>query len=125
MHGPIGAPGVSANTTNDVMIIWIEGDAATSNADLAGGAGSQGNWLIDPSTGEPLYYPICNPTQANIDIINTNYAIPYFPIIYEICPDRNLKQLQPSFNGTNFDNNANQVYSEIACTSPTQMLLVY
>ena len=26
-HGPAGQPGVSPNTTDDVMILWIEGDA--------------------------------------------------------------------------------------------------
>ena len=28
-HGPAGAPGVSANTTDDVVVLWFEGDAST------------------------------------------------------------------------------------------------
>ena len=35
-HGPAGAPGVSANTTDDVVVLWFEGDASTTQADLEG-----------------------------------------------------------------------------------------
>ena len=29
-HGPAGQPGVGPNTTDDVMILWFEGDPSTS-----------------------------------------------------------------------------------------------
>ena len=31
-HGPAGYPGVNAGTTDDVMVIWVEGDGATADA---------------------------------------------------------------------------------------------
>ena len=33
-HGPAGEPGVSANTTDDVMILWFEGDPNTALSEL-------------------------------------------------------------------------------------------
>ncbi len=119
MHGPAGAPGVDANTTNDVMVIWVDGDGATTDAEVAGGTGSQGNWLVNSTTGLPLDYPVCNPVAADADAINADYAIGYFPTVYQICPDRSVIELDPAFNGTNFDNNAAEVYAGIACSSAT------
>ncbi len=119
MHGPAGAPGVDANTTNDVMVIWMDGDGSTTDAEVAGGAGSQGNWLVNSTTGLPLDYPVCNPAAADADAINADYAIGYFPTVYQICPDRSVIELDPAFNGTNFDNNAAEVYAGIACSSAT------
>lgn len=86
-HGPAGAPGVSAATTDDVMVIWIDGDGATTNADLAGtGSNTQGNWL-NP-TGTPIEYPVANPATALAGTINDDYAIAYYPTVYRICPNR-------------------------------------
>jgi len=86
-HGPAGAPGVSAATTDDVMVIWIDGDGTTTNADLAGtGPDTQGNWL-NP-TGTPIDYPVANPATALAATINDDYAIAYFPTVYRICPNR-------------------------------------
>jgi Secretion system C-terminal sorting domain len=119
MHGPAGAPGVDAATTNDVMVIWVDGDGSTTDAEVAGGAGSQGNWLLNSATGLPLDYPVCNPIAADADAINADYAIGYFPTVYQICPDRSVIELDPAFNGTNFDNNAAEVYAGIACSSAT------
>jgi len=69
-YGPSG--------TNEIMVFLIEGDAATTNADLHGtGGNTQGDWV----TGTP--YPIIdNATIAN------SYQITYFPTIYMITPDR-------------------------------------
>jgi hypothetical protein len=81
-HGPAGMPGVSANTTNSVMVIFIEGDGQTTNADLNGtGSNTQGDWV----TGTP--YPIID----NASIANT-LGIGYFPTIYTIYPDRYLEE---------------------------------
>ena len=45
-HGPAGATGVSPTTTDNVIVIFIEGDGQTTLADLQGTtSGTQGNWL--------------------------------------------------------------------------------
>jgi hypothetical protein len=86
-HGPAGAPGVSATTSDDVMVIWIDGDGTTTDADMAGtGSATQGNWL-NPS-GTPVEFPMANPATALANQINDDYAIAYFPTIYRICPNR-------------------------------------
>ncbi|MBL7941613.1 MAG: redoxin domain-containing protein, partial [Flavobacteriales bacterium] len=64
--------------TNEVMVFFIEGDAATTNDDLHGtGSSTQGDWVT--GTG----YPIID--DANIANL---YEITYFPTIYTICPSR-------------------------------------
>ncbi len=81
-HGPAGMPNVSPNTTDDVMVFFIEGDGGTLS-ELQGGGNSQGDWI----TGTP--YPILptysgsNPAQVTQD-----YQIGYWPTVYQICPDR-------------------------------------
>ena len=55
-HGPAGQPGVSPNTTDDVMILWFEGDAGTAESELENSA--LGNWL-EPD-GEVVHFPIIN-----------------------------------------------------------------
>jgi hypothetical protein len=85
-HGPAGMPNVNANTTDDVMVFFIEGDGG-SLAELQGGGNSQGDWI----TGTP--YPILptysgsNPAQVTQD-----YQIGYWPTVYQICPDRILTE---------------------------------
>jgi hypothetical protein len=81
-HGPAGYPNVSANTTDDVMVFFIEGDGG-SLAELQGGGNSQGDWI----TGTP--YPIL-PTYSgsNSSQVTTDYQIGYWPTVYQICPDR-------------------------------------
>jgi len=81
-HGPAGMPNVSATTTDDVMVFFIEGDESTLAA-LQGGSGSQGDWI----TGTP--YPII-PTYAgtNSTQVVSDYQIGYWPTVYMICPDR-------------------------------------
>ena len=49
-HGPAGQPGVSQNTTDDVMILWFEGDAGTSLGELENSA--LGNWLNPNGEGD-------------------------------------------------------------------------
>jgi hypothetical protein len=65
------------NGSDEVMVFYVEGDGATTNADLHGtGSNTQGDWV----TGTP--YPILDNAQ-----IADDYAITYFPTIYRICPD--------------------------------------
>jgi thiol-disulfide isomerase/thioredoxin len=65
------------NGSDEVMVFYVEGDGATTLADLNGtGGNTQGNWVA----GTP--YPILDNAQ-----IADDYAITYFPTVYRICPD--------------------------------------
>ena len=91
-HGPAGYPNVSPNTTDDVMVFFIEGDGGTL-AELNGGAGSQGDWV----TGTP--YPIL-PTYSgsNSAQVTTDYQIAFWPTVYQVCPDRIVTECGQSAN---------------------------
>jgi hypothetical protein len=91
-HGPAGAPGVSATTSDDVMVIWIEGDPSTSDASMLDGQGSIGNWL-NPTGSAPIQFPMANPNAAWTNSINNDYAIAYFPTVYRICPSRAVNEV--------------------------------
>ena len=53
-HGPTGGTGVSASTTNDVIVLWIEGDNSTTLADLQGtGGNTQGT--LDRRPGQRFW----------------------------------------------------------------------
>jgi hypothetical protein len=98
-HGPIGYPNVDSNTTNDVMVFFIEGDANTV-ANLGGsGGGTQGDWI----TGTP--YPIvCTDGTVNSTAVKNAYAVGYWPTIYKICPDRILVEAGQSSHPYNLVN---------------------
>ena len=83
-HGPAGEPGVSPNTTDDVMILWFEGDPSTALSELENS--NYGNWLNPNNAGE-IQFPIIND-----DNIADLYDLPYWPIIYTICPNRILSE---------------------------------
>ncbi len=86
-HGPAGQTGVAANTTDDVIVIFIEGDGTTNTADLHGtGSNTQGDWV----TG--VHHPIIDPAANIINSFNDDYAIGYFPTIYKICPNRIIEE---------------------------------
>jgi len=103
-HGPAGEPGVSANTTDDVMILWFEGDPNTALSELENS--SFGNWLAP--NGVALNYPIIND-----DNIASLYNLPYWPIIYTICPNRILKESSQV--------NAEAHYANLSeCIAPSQ-----
>ena len=77
-HGPAGMPGVSPNTTDDVMVFFIEGDNSTSAADLAGtGNNTRGNWIANTP------YPIIDNTSQT-----SAYKIAFWPTVYTVCPNR-------------------------------------
>jgi hypothetical protein len=91
-HGPAGYPNVSPNTTDDVMVFFIEGDGGTL-AELNGGGNSQGDWI----TGTP--YPIL-PTYSgsNSAQVTSDYQIGYWPTVYQVCPDRIVTECGQSAN---------------------------
>jgi thiol-disulfide isomerase/thioredoxin len=78
LYGPKG--------TNDLVVLFIEGDSKT-NTDCLYGLSScnyktLGNWTKD------VEYPIID--DANIAKL---YQISYFPTIFVICPDKNLLEV--------------------------------
>ena len=76
-HGPAGQPGVSANTTDDVVVIFIESDGTTTSDDLNGnGATTQGNWIAGVD-----YIIADDSNPAN------SYQLAYYPTVYTICPN--------------------------------------
>lgn len=108
-HGPAGQLGVSATTTDNVMVIWLDGDAQTADATMLDGNGGIGNWinpLNSPSGstitfGNPasttavgeVPFPMANPIAATANQINNGYDIAYYPTIYKICPNRVITEV--------------------------------
>lgn len=81
LYNTYGPPG-----TDEVMVFYIEGDHATTLADLNGtGSNTQGDWV----TGTP--YPIID-DNATLNL-NNAFDINYFPTIYMICPDRTIREV--------------------------------
>ncbi len=91
-HGPAGYPGVSAGTTDDIMVIWIEGDGTTADATMLDGSGAIGDWT-NPNAAGQVQFPMANPITATANTINTNFNIAYFPTIYKICPNRVVTEI--------------------------------
>lgn len=67
-YGPDGS--------DEVVILYIEGDATTGSAELNGSGNTVGNWV------ETTSFPIID----NAGIANS-YQISFFPTVYRICPD--------------------------------------
>ena len=86
-HGPSGYPHVSATTTNDVMVIFIEGDGSSEICLGGSGCGTQGDWIS--GTQFPI---ICTDGTVNNTSVVNNYQIGYWPTVYQVCPDRTLTE---------------------------------
>ena len=81
-HGPAGMAGVSAYTTDDIMVFMIEGDGSTTTEDLNGtGTNTTGDWV----TG--TLYPI-----IDSDEITQTYAINFWPTMYTVCADGMIQE---------------------------------
>ena len=92
-HGPAGFPNVDANTTDDVMVFFIEGDASALACLQGTGCGTQGDWLTGTT------YPVfCTDGTVNNDNTTSLYSIAFWPTIYMICPDRTLIEAGQSSN---------------------------
>ena len=112
-HGPAGYPGVSAGTTDDVMVIWVEGDGSTADATMLDGSGSIGNW-INPTGSFEIPFPMANPASTTANQINNDYNIGYFPTIYRICPNRIVEEVGQL--------GASALYSSVAdCPPPASL----
>jgi hypothetical protein len=75
------------NGTNEIVVLFIEGDPSTNLACLNGddancSTSTQGNWVANTP------YPIIDDAS-----IGDLYEIGYFPTIYAICPNRRLIEI--------------------------------
>ncbi len=84
-HGPAGFPGVSASTTNDVMVFWMEGDPATLDSEMENPL----NW-IEPTPGHQIQFPMFNPDYATTSFIVDDFNIVGFPYVVVVKPDRSV-----------------------------------
>ena len=81
-HGPAGATGVNANTTDDVFVMMIESDANTGMADLQGNTQtSYGDWITGTN------FPIVDDAS-----VANAYNLTYYPTVFTICPNRILTE---------------------------------
>lgn len=85
LHNAFGPGG-----TNDLVVLYLESDDTTTQADLEGtGTATAGDWI----TGTP--YPIID----NASNIFDDYQNTYYPTIYTVCPDYTLTETgQASFD---------------------------
>jgi hypothetical protein len=67
-YGPAGS--------NEVVVLFVEGDGSTPVAALSGTGNTQGNWVTGTS------YPIIDSST-----IASLYQIGYYPTVYRICPN--------------------------------------
>ena len=89
--------------TDEVMVFFIEGDASTNSADLAGtGSNTQGNWITGTT------YPIIDDAS-----MTSAYDIAAWPTIYTICPDRRIQSVGQSSMEAFLDYKAN------GCAAPS------
>jgi hypothetical protein len=87
-HGPIGGNGVNSTSTNDVIVLFIEGDGQTTTMDLHGyGSNTRGNWV------EGVKYPVIDPNATTVSAFNASYQIGFFPTIYRVCPNRIITEV--------------------------------
>lgn len=89
-HGvATGTNNIAGTTSQDFVVLFIEGDVSTAESLLYGPASNdtRGDWV----TG--TIYPIINVT-ANSQI--APLKIGFFPTQYIICPDRMVRHISPS-----------------------------
>ena len=113
-HGPAGMSGVDATTTNDVFVLFFQGEATSGLAELTyntEGSGAilfstterpyrtvtQGNWVA----GTP--FPMIDDTTSSdasygTGAIDAAWNIAFFPTVYMICRDHLVHNLtQPTY----------------------------
>ena len=97
-HGPDGMPHVSASTTDDVMVFFIEGDGSDLACLQGSGCGTQGDWVTN------THYPIiCTDGQpssgGNSTSVTSSYSISYWPTVYQVChSDRTIYEIGQEAN---------------------------
>jgi hypothetical protein len=102
-HGPAGAEGVSDNTTDDLVVLFIEGDPQTTLANLNGSGSTQGDWVTGTN------YPIIDIPNSQL---TSSYGLTGFPNSWLVCPDRRIKRYYSGYSPTNADMTAAAIYAE-------------
>jgi hypothetical protein len=77
-----GPPG-----TDELMVMWIEGDQNPYSCLAGSGCGTQGNWVTGTS------FPMMLTVSPNSSTVVSQYNIAYFPTIYVICPNRTVYEV--------------------------------
>lgn len=103
------------NGTDELRVIFYEGDAQTQDACFNGpqgpcsnGTSTQGDWLA----GTP--YPMANPSSPSA--VNNPYGVGAFPTLFLICPNRKVEKFSQSLS-------AAQIYQKaMACPVATQSI---
>jgi hypothetical protein len=72
------------NGTDEAMVFFIEGDVATTLANLNGTGNTQGNWVQNTP------YPIIDVTN---NTVTSAYKIGYFPTVYIVYPNRSIYEV--------------------------------
>ncbi|NTW33377.1 MAG: T9SS type A sorting domain-containing protein [Bacteroidetes bacterium] len=70
--------------TNELMVLWVEGDENPLACLQGTGCNTKGNWTLGTT------FPMMLTCSPNTNQINTDYDIAYFPTIYRVCPDRTV-----------------------------------
>lgn len=106
--------GVLGGTTDDVMVIFMEGELSNTGAQITGTSGSgalysQGDWTV----GTP--YPIIDVPSSSAGVACMNgYEIGYFPTIYKVCVNRTITEVGQI--------NATALYNSVSsCPAPASM----
>ncbi len=113
-HGPSGMTNVSSSTTNDVMVLFVEGDNGTTDAEMNGvGSSTQGNWVAGNK------FPMINDNTSNLTPF-LNFYFPsgalLFPTLFMICPDKSVREVTSQDNMGNFNIPASYYYNLISST---------
>lgn len=76
--------------TNEMSVIWVDASNSPPStlALLQGGSGSMGDW----TAGGTVPYPILGPNGIGVQM-NNIYNVPYYPIIYMVCPDKTIYEV--------------------------------
>ena len=84
------------NGSNEVVVLFVEGDASTTLADLNGtGTNTQGDWVSESP------YPIIDGSN-----IGSLYQITYFPTVFRICPNGIVSEIG-TLSATSLKNSIN------------------
>jgi hypothetical protein len=93
-HGPAGGTNVSQTTTDDVVVLFVEGETSNTLAQLQGTttaqtyAGfTQGDWITGVS------HPIIDLSSNDKASFRANFPYTGFPTIIKICPNRLMEDV--------------------------------
>ena len=100
-HGPIGGTNVSNATTDDVIVLFVEGETTNSLAQMQGTVApdyntsqakyyagfTQGNWITGVS------HPIIDLSSNDAYDFHSIFPFTSFPTIVKICPNRLMENV--------------------------------